>query len=159
MRTIQRSAVRGLLLAEPAAILLTQIHLPDTDTCIWIAPGGGLEPGESPVDALIREIREETGHVPDNWAGPVWHRRHCFEFRGATYDQREAFYLIRTPRFDPDHRGNPAVVEQALFRAFRWWTPEEIRTSVEVFVPADMTTHLDHLLQHGCPEVPVDVGT
>jgi 8-oxo-dGTP pyrophosphatase MutT (NUDIX family) len=27
----------------------------------WVAPGGKIEPGESPVDGAVRELREETG--------------------------------------------------------------------------------------------------
>ena len=28
----------------------------------WTLPGGGMEPGESPIEALKREVREESGY-------------------------------------------------------------------------------------------------
>ena len=31
----------------------------------WNLPGGGLDPGESPTEAVVREVAEETGQVVD----------------------------------------------------------------------------------------------
>jgi ADP-ribose pyrophosphatase YjhB (NUDIX family) len=31
----------------------------------WTLPGGGIDPGEDPADALLREITEETGYVAE----------------------------------------------------------------------------------------------
>src|SRR5690606_33275862 len=35
----------------------------DTVTSGWTLPGGGLEPGEGPEAAAVREVLEETGYV------------------------------------------------------------------------------------------------
>ena len=117
-----------------------------------------MEPGESPDDALAREIKEETSHEIDSWAGPVWTRRHQFQFNGNTYDQRESFYLVHAELFDPDHSLNPAEIEQETFDEFRWWSVDEIRSSKETFVPRDIARHLEDLLRTGIPRNPVQVG-
>lgn len=31
----------------------------------WTLPGGGIDPGEHPADAVLREIAEETGYVAE----------------------------------------------------------------------------------------------
>ena len=43
--------------ASGAQVLLTQ----RTDNGRWCLPGGGMDPGESAVEACVREVWEETG--------------------------------------------------------------------------------------------------
>ena len=67
---------------EAARVVVTDtvstLLLADTDPGIpgsrwWVTPGGGIDPGESPLDAVVRELAEETGLVvtPDQLAGPI----------------------------------------------------------------------------------------
>ncbi len=44
-------------------ILLTQLSSRTPAPGRWTLPGGGIDPGESPVDAVVREVHEETAHV------------------------------------------------------------------------------------------------
>lgn len=44
-------------------ILLTQLAGSTPAPGAWTLPGGGLDHGEAPVDAVVREVLEETGHV------------------------------------------------------------------------------------------------
>lgn len=43
------------------ALLLTRFI--DREEPIWTLPGGGVEHGEDPADAVLRELAEETGYI------------------------------------------------------------------------------------------------
>ena len=57
---VQRVAAYGLVLRD-GRILLTRLASRISADERWHLPGGGVDHGEDPRDALVREIREETG--------------------------------------------------------------------------------------------------
>ncbi len=156
----RRDAVRALLVDEAgASVLLIHTYIPDSGKLIWLAPGGGREPGESETDCLFREVEEETGLAIRESKGPVWVRRKVFKLHGQTFDQHETFYWVPTDKFEPTGDHNPAIKERDIFRGFRWWTLDEMRDARdEIFVPLTFADELHKLLSRGLPDTPVDVG-
>lgn len=49
------------LVVRDGALLLTQLSGRSTRPGVWTLPGGGLDHGEDPRAALVREVYEETG--------------------------------------------------------------------------------------------------
>lgn len=60
----QRVAAYAVVVADER-LLLTQLAPRTGAPGRWNLPGGGVEPGESPVDAVVREVAEETGQEVD----------------------------------------------------------------------------------------------
>src|SRR6478609_5551535 len=56
----QRVAAYAVILRDDA-ILLSRLAPTVTPDELWTLPGGGLDHGEDPRDAVVREIQEETG--------------------------------------------------------------------------------------------------
>ena len=53
--------VVAALIVRDGRLLVCQRRRDDSHGLQWEFPGGKIEPGESPADALIRELREELG--------------------------------------------------------------------------------------------------
>ena len=60
MRKVQRVAAYAVIIRDDR-ILLSRLAEHLTSKELWTLPGGGLEHGEDPRDAVVREVHEETG--------------------------------------------------------------------------------------------------
>ena len=58
---MQRVAAYAVILRTTTSVLLSRLSSQLTSKELWTLPGGGLEHGEDPRDAVVREVHEETG--------------------------------------------------------------------------------------------------
>lgn len=78
----------------------------------WEFPGGKVESGESPTDALIRELREELGIIT----------KHANEFHRQEWDYGDLAYRVFYYEVH-EFSGEP---ENRAFETIRWVKPEEL---------------------------------
>ncbi|MFI6093039.1 NUDIX domain-containing protein [Streptomyces sp. NPDC051218] len=64
METTSRPAARVICLDAAYRLLLLHWRDPFSGAWLWEPPGGGIEPGETPLMAARRELVEETGLDP-----------------------------------------------------------------------------------------------
>lgn len=157
-----RHAARALIVDEDERVLLCRFAIREPPgTVVWAAPGGKIEPGESLLEALRRELREEVGLAVDGEPPHVWHQEvvapgHASRHDGVIND----FFLVRTAAFEP--RGTLSAAELAAenITELRWWPLREIASydGTDLFAPRDLATPLTALLADGAPAEPVRLG-
>ncbi len=60
MTLIREVRYQGAIVADGRVLLIRHLEHADGRT-YWLFPGGGIEPGETDVECVQREMREETG--------------------------------------------------------------------------------------------------
>lgn len=145
---LERRAARVLLVDEDGRILLQNCCDPSEpgEGTWWNTMGGGLDEGESPAQAAVRELHEETGlHLSVDEVGPVVHRRLThFRFGGTDYRQSEDYFLVRTTCFAAAPTAH-SDLEMVAVLGTRWWTRDELRGSSERVYPEELLDVLDRL--------------
>ncbi len=103
----------------------------------WQFPQGGIKQGETPEQAMYRELHEEVGllpehveilgrtqdwlhyNVPDNWVKREW--------RGSYRGQKQIWFLLRL--VVSDHHISLRATSHPEFDAWRWndfWVPLDV---------------------------------
>lgn len=105
--------VAAALIVRGGEVLICQ-RRPDQPMGLqWEFPGGKIEPGESPEQALARELNEELG-IKASVGARVTHIRHNYRHGGAVDLQ---FFAVH------EFTGE---LENRIFQQFRWVRLEDL---------------------------------
>ncbi|GAA0499536.1 NUDIX hydrolase [Deinococcus depolymerans] len=116
VRGLREKVVCFVVRGEASPELLVFDHVPD-DSGVQL-PAGGVEPGETPEQAAVRELREESGL---NLTGPEFLTSYLWEAHLPTRFTRQVChaFLLRAPHDLPHTWACDADGERFAFR----WAP------------------------------------
>jgi 8-oxo-dGTP pyrophosphatase MutT (NUDIX family) len=127
------------------------------DRAFWYTPGGGLEPGESFAEAVIRELSEEVGvtHVPVGPMVAIWQAPIRLFIRPTLQDAR--FFVMRAPSDVIDTRDLQATEMDPVLDV-RWFRLDELLVIKDRIEPAGLVDLVQLVLSGGVLDEPVRLG-
>ncbi len=113
-RKHELTVVAALILRD-SRILVCQRRRDDSHALQWEFPGGKVEPGEIPRDALARELREELG-IESKIGRELFRKRHRYRDSGQTLE-----LIFFQASVDPS-----ASLQNLVFEGFEWADPSAL---------------------------------
>jgi 8-oxo-dGTP diphosphatase len=115
--------VVAALIESDGKLLVCQRRRTDSFGLMWEFPGGKLEPGETPAQALARELQEELG-VEARIGPELFRTRHQYSELGEAID---LIFFSATVA--------PADIRNQAFETMEWRRPQTLHELN--FLPAD----------------------
>lgn len=138
-----RETARIMLVDEQNRIFLLKTHF-DPEVGLpprWLTPGGGIDSGETTLEAAVRELREETGRRvnPEDLGEPVLVSSGRWDWAdGVNYHTyTDTIYELKVKHFDPDTSGFTQDELRDILE-YRWWTIQELMESDEELAPHEL---------------------
>lgn len=130
MKTIERDVVGAFVFSSDDCLLLGKSISGGVYQDTWLVPGGGINDGETKVEAVIRELQEETGLlVGDNSVQPM-EGQHKGESEKTVRDTNEKVKVIMTFwdfRIDLDQPHNQVEVSASDdLKEIRWFEVHDL---------------------------------
>jgi 8-oxo-dGTP diphosphatase len=135
---LQRRSARVILLDRGGRVLLVRLAIrrDGAPFAFWATPGGGVEAGETDLDAARRELLEELGLQAD-LSGPVHAAVTGIRNDGLLTENHDIFFTGRCDGPAPRPRGIDDV-ERAALTDCRWWTVQEMEAAGEPVLPVGL---------------------